>query len=110
MKVSFFIHRWKKESEVISLEEFVNDIRGPRWKVATEAYRGYLQRGMQKEAADIKEKMNGIVAAGTCRGGHAAAQVVSLSGWMMFDFDHSGTYTGRLVELLRALPYVGGRL
>ena len=69
MKVSFFIHRWKKESEVISLEEFVNDIRGPRWKVATEAYRGYLQRGMQKEAADIKEKMNGIVAAGTCRGG-----------------------------------------
>lgn len=107
MKVSFFIHRWKKESEVISLEEFVNDIRGPRWKVATEAYRGYLQRGMQKEAADIKEKMNGIVAAGTCRGGHAAAQVVSLSGWMMFDFDHSGTYTGRLLELLRALPYVG---
>ena len=107
MKVSFFIHRWKKESEVISLEEFVNDIRGPRWKVATEAYRGYLQRGMQKEAADIKEKMNGIVAAGTCRGGHAAAQVVSLSGWMMFDFDHSGTYTGRLLELLCALPYVG---
>ena len=51
--------------------------------------------------------MNGIVAAGTCRGGHAAAQVVSLSGWMMFDFDHSGTYTGRLLELLRALPYVG---
>ena len=107
MKVSFFIHRWKKESEVISLEEFVNDIRGPRWKVATEPYRGYLQRGMQKTAYDIKEKMNGIVAAGTCRGGHAAAQVVSLSGWMMFDFDHSGTYTGRLLELLCALPYVG---
>ena len=29
---------------------------------------------------------------------------VSLSGWMMFDFDHSGTYTGRLLELLCALP------
>ena len=56
MKVSFFIHRWMKESEVISLEEFVNDIRGPRWKVATEAYRGYLQRGMQKEAADIRKR------------------------------------------------------
>ena len=107
MKVSFFIHRWKKESEVITLEEFVNDMRSPRWRVATEAYRDYRQRGMQKEAADIKDKMNGIVAAGTCRGGHAAAQVVSLSGWMMFDFDHSDAYTGCLLEQLRALPYVG---
>lgn len=106
MKVSFFIHRWKKESEVISLEEFVNDIRGPRWKVATEAYRGYLQRGMQKEAADIKEKMNGIVAAGTCRAG-MRRRSGEPECWMMFDFDPSGTYTGRLLELLRALPYVG---
>lgn len=107
MKVSFFIHRWKKESEVISLEAFVNDVRSLRWKVATEAYRNYRQRGMLKEAADVKDKMNGIVAAGTCRGGHAAARMESLSGWMMFDFDHSADYTRRLLELLRALPYVG---
>lgn len=107
MKVSFFIHRWKKESEVISLEAFVNDVRSLRWKVATEAYRNYRQRGMLKEAADVKDKMNGVVAAGTCRGGHAAARMESLSGWMMFDFDHSADYTRRLLELLRALPYVG---
>ncbi|WP_455587168.1 DUF3987 domain-containing protein [Bacteroides sp.] len=107
MKVSFFVHLWEKVSTEITLEEFVNDVRSPRWKVLTEAYRNYLRRGFPKEAADVKSQMNGIVVAGTCRGGHAAAQVVSLSGWMMFDFDHTGARTKEVLARLCALSYVG---
>ena len=107
MKVAFFVHHWEKNSVVIDLNDFVNDLRGPRWKVQTEAYRDFLCRGMVKEATDIKDKMNGIVTAGTCRGGHADAQVATLSGWMMFDFDHLGGRTAEVVETLAALDYVG---
>lgn len=104
--VSFFLHRWEKKSTVISLESFVADMRSPRWEVLTKAYRDFLLRGMHKEAADIKNNMSGITAAGVCHGGHAAAQVRELSHLLMLDFDHVGERRAEMVALLCTLPYV----
>lgn len=106
VKVSFFIHRWEKKSTVILLDEFVTDVRGLRWKVATLAYRDYLQRQMTKEAEDVKSNMSGIVAAGVCRGGHAASQVSELSQLLMLDFDDVNERLEEVIALLRSLPYV----
>lgn len=106
VKVSFFIHRWEKKSTVIFLDEFVTDVRGPRWKVATLAYRDYLRRQMTKDAEDVKSKMPGIVAAGVCRGGHAASQVRELSQLLMLDFDDVNERLEEVIVQLRELPYV----
>lgn len=106
VQVSFFLHRWDKKSIVISLEEFVADLRGPRWEVLTKAHRDFLLRGMRKEATDVKDNMSGITAAGVCHGGHAAAQVRELSHLLMLDFDHVGERMTEMLTLLRTLPYV----
>lgn len=106
VKVSFFLHRWETRATVITMEEFMTDIRGPRWKVLVQAHRDFLRRGMLKEAADIKDNMPGITVAGICKGGHSDANLREWSQLMMFDFDHTGERTQELIALLRLLPYV----
>ena len=106
IKVSFFLHRWETRSTVITMDEFLADIRGPRWKVLVQAHRDFLRRGLLKEAADIKDNMPGITAAGICKGGHADANLRQLSQLMMLDFDHTGQQTHELITRLQALPYV----
>lgn len=106
MQLSFFLHVWEKESKVIFLKEFIDDLRGPRWEVVVRSYRDYLRRGMKKEAADLKGNMNAITGAGVFRGGHAAAQICSLSGLMVVDFDHTDERTAEIAALLGQLPYM----
>lgn len=106
MQISFFRHVWEKESKVIFLKEFIDDVRGPRWAVVVRSYRDYLRRGMKKEAADLKGNMNAITGAGVFRGGHAAAQICSFSGLVTVDFDHTDERTEEVASLLRQLPYM----
>lgn len=104
--VSFFLHVWEKACSVITLREFANDLRGPRWQVQVESYRRWVDARMDKEAQEQKSKMNAIVTAGVCKGGHAASQVKELSGLAMFDLDHTDGRTRELAQLFRKLPYV----
>lgn len=105
-QVSVFLHVWEKTSKVILLKEFIDDLRGPRWKVLTNSYRKLLRQGDLKQAAAIKENMVAFTAAGVFKGGHAAAQIVAFSGLMMVDFDHTDERTRELVKLFARLPYV----
>ena len=104
--VSFFLHVWEKSCSVITLREFANDLRGPRWQVQVESYRRWVDTQMDKEAQEQKSKMNAIVVAGVCRGGHAVSQVKELSGLAAFDLDHTDGRTRELAKLFRTLPYV----
>ena len=106
LKVSVFLHVWEKASKVITLGEFINDLRGSRWEVLTNSYRNLVRLGDLKLAATIKENMVAFVAAGVFKGGHAAAQITSFSGLMMVDFDHTDERTPELVRLFAGLPYV----
>lgn len=106
LQVSIFSHVWEKNSKVIHLKEFIDHLRGSRWEVLTNSYRNLLLRGEAKQAAIIKENMVAFIAAGVFRGGHAAAQIVSFSGLMMVDFDHTNERTPQLVMLFSQLPYV----
>lgn len=106
MQVSIFLHVWEKGSEVIFLEEFINDVRGARWAVLALSHRKMLVEGRLKEAAKLKADLMAVIVAGVFKGGHAAAQVSSLSGLMMVDFDHTNERTRETVLLLSQLPYV----
>lgn len=104
--ISFFLHVWEKTCSVITLREFVDDLRSPRWQVQVESYRRWVDAHMDREAQEQKGKMNAIVVAGICRGGHASGQVRELTGQMMLDFDHTDRRTTQLAALFRSLPFV----
>lgn len=105
-KISFFLHVWEKKAEEISLEEFYNDVKGPRWQVLAGSYRRWMQTGMAEEAKKLKGALNAVVVAGKCRGGHAAKQVSQLSGLALFDFDHCPEKMLGMKEKGKELPYV----
>lgn len=106
MKVSFFLHRWETHSVVISMDEFMADVRGSRWKVLALAHRDFLHRGMRKEAAAIKDNLPGITVAGVCHGGHGNDKLRELSQLLMLDLDHTNERTQEIIGLLSGLPYV----
>lgn len=106
LQVSLFLHIWEKRSKAIGLSEFINDVRGPRWAVLADSHRNLLREGRLEQAAKIKGDLAAIIVAGVFKGGHAAGQMVSFSGLMGVDFDHTDERTEELVTLFSGLPYV----
>lgn len=107
-QVALFTNTWSKQPTVISLEEFINQVRNGQWKVLTEGNRRCLQQGRKHDADTIKNGMSCIIPAGTCHKGHAQKDLVTLSCALCLDFDNTNERTQVIVAQARQLEYVLG--
>lgn len=107
-RVSLFLHIWNKHQTVISMEEFINRIRNGYWKVPVEGYRRCLNEGRKQDADNIKAPMPCITPAGTCHGGHAQKNLITLSCLLCVDLDHTNERTKDIFIRACLLEYVLG--
>ena len=96
-----------KQSQTISLQEYVNKVRSNTFKAQVEEYRRLAALpGHEAEAQWVKDGMPCIVPAGVCSGGHAVKNLVKHSGLLQIDMDHTLLRTAEVCRLLCELPYV----
>lgn len=107
MKISEFGSVRSKQSQTISLQEYVNKVRSDTFKAQGEEYRRLAdQPGHEVEAQAVKDRMPCIVPTGVCSGGHAVKNLVKHSGLLQIDMDHTLLRTAEVCRLLCELPYV----
>lgn len=107
VKTSEFGSVRSKQSQTISLQEYVNKVRSDTFKAQVEEYRRLAdQPGHEAEAQAVKDRMPCIVPAGVCSGGHAVKNLVKHSGLLQIDMDHTLLRTTEVCRLLCELPYV----
>lgn len=107
VKISEFGSVRSKQSQTISLQEYVNKVRSDTFKAQGEEYRRLAdQPGHEVEAQAVKDRMPCIVPAGVCSGGHAVKNLVKHSGLLQIDMDHTLLRTAEVCRLLCELPYV----
>ena len=107
VKISEFGSVRSKQSQTISLQEYVNKVRSDTFKAQVEEYRRLAdQPGHEAEAQAVKDRMPCIVPAGVCSGGHAVKNLVKPSGLLQIDMDHTLLRTAEVCRLLCELPYV----
>ena len=107
VKISEFGSVRSKQSQTISLQEYVNKVRSDTFKAQVEEYRRLAdQPGHEAEAQRVKDGMPCIVPAGVCSGGHAVKNLVKHSGLLQIDMDHTLLRTTEVCRLLCELPYV----
>lgn len=107
-KCSYYENIKWKQNQVITVSQFINDIRSNRWKTEVETYRQLKVEGKLKEAEKVKGEMPAATIAAVYEGGHSKKNVRTLSGYLMLDIDH---YPGDIHELERqvqAFPWVKG--
>ena len=107
VKISEFGSVRSKQSQTISLQEYVNKVRSDTFKAQVEEYRRLAdQPGHEAEAQAVKDRMPCIVPAGVCSGGHAVKNLVKHSGLLQIDMEHTLLRTAEVCRLLCELPYV----
>ena len=107
VKISEFGSVRSKQSQTISLQEYVNKVRSDTFKAQVEEYRRLAALpGHEAEAQRVKDGMPCIVPAGVCSGGHAVKNLVKHSGLLQIDMDHTLLRTTEVCRLLCELPYV----
>lgn len=107
IEISEFGSVRSKTSRIISLRQYVNNVRSDMFKARVEEYmRLAALPGHEAEAQAVKDRMPCIVPAGVCSGGHAVKNLVRHSGLLQIDMDHTGARTAEVCGLLRQLPYV----
>ena len=107
VKISEFGSARSKQSQTISLQEYVNKVRSNTFKAQVEEYRRLAALpGHEAEAQRVKDGMPCIVPAGVCSGGHAVKNLVKHSGLLQIDMDHTLLRTAEVCRLLCELPYV----
>lgn len=107
VKISEFGSVRSKQSQTISLQEYVNKVRSNTFKAQVEEYRRLAALpGHEAEAQRVKDGMPCIVPAGVCSGGHAVKNLVKHSGLLQIDMDHTLLRTTEVCRLLCELPYV----
>lgn len=107
VKISEFGSVRSKQSQTISLQEYVNKVRSNTFKAQVEEYRRLAALPWHEaEAQRVKDGMPCIVPAGVCSGGHAVKNLVKHSGLLQIDMDHTLLRTTEVCRLLCELPYV----
>ena len=107
VKISEFGSVRSKQSQTISLQEYVNKVRSNTFKAQVEEYRRLAALpGHEAEAQRVKDGMPCIVPAGVCSGGHAVKNLVKHSGLLQIDMDYTLLRTTEVCRLLCELPYV----
>lgn len=103
---SFYLNVLQQHSSDMTLEDFVKDIAGTRWKAQVEEYQRLVSLGKKAEAKGVKNKLPGLIVAGRCEGSHALKNLKKMSGDSMFDIDRSDHRTQAFMHLLKQTGWV----
>ena len=97
---SFYFSVFDEHAVDMTLKEFVELLRGERWKAQVEEYQRLKASGRETEAKKLKRKLAALVIAGRCEGSHAETNLKQWSGDAMLDVDKCN---GRVSEFLQVL-------
>ena len=99
---SFYFSVFDEHAVDMTLKEFVELLRGERWKAQVEEYQRLKASGRETEAKKLKRKLAALVIAGRCEGSHAETNLKQWSGDAMLDVDKCN---GRVSEFLQVDVY-----
>jgi hypothetical protein len=88
------------------LKEFVELLRGERWKAQVEEYQRLKASGRETEAKKLKRKLAALVIAGRCDGSHAETNLKQWSGDAMLDVDKCNGRVSEFLQVLKDTPWV----
>ena len=103
---SFYFSVFDEHAVDMTLKEFVNLLRGERWKVQVEEYQRLKASGRETEAKKLKRKLAALVIAGRCDGSHAETNLKQWSGDAMLDVDKCNGRVSEFLQVLKDTPWV----
>ena len=86
--VSVYEKRYSKNPKVASIYEVLSSCIRPVYANEINIIRRYYQEGDNNTAQRLKGELPGFTPCGTFNGGHAAKNLVQLSGLVVLDYDH----------------------
>ena len=103
---SFYFSVFDEHAVDMTLKEFVELLRGERWKVQVEEYQRLKASGRETEAKKLKRKLAALVIAGRCEGSHAETNLKQWSGDAMLDVDKCNGRVSEFLQVLKDTPWV----
>ena len=103
---SFYFSVFDEHAVDMTLKEFVELLRGERWKAQVEEYQRLKASGRETEAKKLKRKLAALVIAGRCEGSHAETNLKQWSGDAMLDVDKCNGRVSEFLQVLRDTPWV----
>lgn len=91
----------------IRFADFMERVKSDTYKEHVLGFRRLsANEATRAEAKKLKDRTPCVVMAGKCRDGHAVNQLVSYSGLMCIDLDHTDERTGDILRRFSELPWV----
>ena len=103
---SFYFSVFDENAVDMTLKEFVELLRGERWKAQVEEYQRLKASGRETEAKKLKRKLAALVIAGRCDGSHAETNLKQWSGDAMLDVDKCNGRVSEFLQVLKDTPWV----
>ena len=103
---SFYFSVFDEHAVDMTLKEFVELLRGERWKAQVEEYQRLKASGRETEAKKLKRKLAALVIAGRCEGSHAETNLKQWSGDAMLDVDKCNGRVSEFLKVLKDTPWV----
>ena len=103
---SFYFSVFDEHAVDMTLKEFVELLRGERWKAQVEEYQRLKASGRETEAKKFKRKLAALVIAGRCEGSHAETNLKQWSGDAMLDVDKCNGRVSEFLQVLKDTPWV----
>ena len=103
---SFYFSVFDEHAVDMTLKEFVELLRGERWKAQVEEYQRLKASGRETEAKKLKRKLVALVIAGRCEGSHAETNLKQWSGDAMLDVDKCNGRVSEFLQVLKDTPWV----
>ena len=103
---SFYFSVFDEHAVDMTLKEFVELLRGERWKAQVEEYQRLKASGRETEAKKLKRKLVALVIAGRCDGSHAETNLKQWSGDAMLDVDKCNGRVSEFLQVLKDTPWV----
>ena len=103
---SFYFSVFDEHAVDMTLKEFVELLRGERWKAQVEEYQRLKASGRETEAKKLKRKLAALVIAGRCEGSHAETNLKQWSGDAMLDVDKCNGRVSEFLQVLKDTPWV----
>ncbi len=105
--ISEFPNVRSHQAQAIRFSTFMERVRSDRYKEHTLNYRHLAaDEATRAEAQRVKGETPCVVMAGQCEGGHAVRNLVSYSGLLCIDLDHTDERTDDILQRVRRLPWV----
>ena len=103
---SFYFSVFDEHAVDMTLKEFVELLRGERWKAQVEEYQRLKASDRETEAKKLKRKLAALVIAGRCEGSHAETNLKQWSGDAMLDVDKCNGRVSEFLQVLKDTPWV----